>query len=121
MRCCATRRSAVPAGEPRLRHLTQQLRFQVASPLAPYAAFHYLHIQPGALPLLDSLTARFAREQPSSPARAAGHSPQLGHWETSYSNGEATLTVMLINLLPRSLLPTDVLLVKHQTHLFYDR
>lgn len=30
-------------------------------------AFHYLRLQPIARPLLDSLTTRFAREQPTSP------------------------------------------------------
>ena len=61
------RDSAAPAGDQQLRRLENMLRAQAASPLAPYLAFHYLRLHASARPLLDSLTARFAREQPTSP------------------------------------------------------
>ena len=61
------RDTAVPAGDQHLRHLENMLRAQAASPLAPYLTFHYLRLHVSARPLLDSLTTRFAREQPASP------------------------------------------------------
>ena len=50
-----------------LRQLQVQLRQRANSYLAPYVAFHYLRLHPSAQPQLDSLTMRFAREQPTSP------------------------------------------------------
>jgi peroxiredoxin len=50
-----------------LRQLQSQLRQRADSYLAPYVAFQYLRLHPGARPLLDSLTTRFFREQPTSP------------------------------------------------------
>lgn len=61
------RSAPVPATNPLLRHLQAQLRQRADSYLAPYVAFQYLCRQPSARPLLDSLTTRFAREQPDSP------------------------------------------------------
>jgi thiol-disulfide isomerase/thioredoxin len=58
---------AASADDQRLRRLENLLRSHAASPLAPYLAFHYLRLHAGARPLLDSLTTRFAREQPDSP------------------------------------------------------
>ena len=60
---------AGPAGadDPQLRALTHLLRANASSYLAPYATFKYLRLQDTQLPLVDSLTQRFAREQPTSP------------------------------------------------------
>jgi thiol-disulfide isomerase/thioredoxin len=58
---------AAPAGDQRLRRLENLLRSHAASPLAPYLAFHYLRLNASARPILDSLTTRFVREQPTSP------------------------------------------------------
>jgi len=63
----ALRSRPAPAGDAALRRLQQQLRQQASSYLAPYLAYTYLRPQPQARPLLDSLTTRFAREQPTSP------------------------------------------------------
>jgi len=43
------------------------LRRNAGSYLGPYLTYSYLRLQPSALPLVDSLTQRFAREQPTSP------------------------------------------------------
>ena len=61
------RNQAAAGNDKRLRQLQAQLRRQAGSYLAPYVAFHYLRLHPSARPLLDSLTTRFAREQPASP------------------------------------------------------
>ncbi|RZK32835.1 MAG: DUF4369 domain-containing protein [Hymenobacter sp.] len=61
------RNQAAAGNDKRLRQLQAQLRQQADSYLAPYVAFHYLRLHPSARPLLDSLTTRFAREQPASP------------------------------------------------------
>lgn len=61
------RNQAAAGNDKRLRQLQAQLRHRVDSYLAPYVAFHYLRLHPSARPLLDSLTTRFAREQPASP------------------------------------------------------
>ena len=61
------RESAAPAGDKQLRSLERLLRQHADSYLAPYLAFTYLRRHPSARPLLDSLTTRFAREQPTSP------------------------------------------------------
>lgn len=61
------RNQAATATDKRLRQLQAHLRHRAGSYLAPYVAFHYLRLHPSARPLLDSLTTRFAREQPTSP------------------------------------------------------
>jgi peroxiredoxin len=61
------RNQAATASDKHLRQLQAQLRQRGDSYLAPYVAFHYLRLHPSARPLLDSLTTRFAREQPASP------------------------------------------------------
>lgn len=61
------RNRAATANDKHLRQLQAQLRQQANSYLAPYVAFHYLRLHPSARPQLDSLTTRFAREQPASP------------------------------------------------------
>jgi hypothetical protein len=61
------RNQAAAGNDKRLRQLQSQLRQQAGSYLAPYVAFHYLRLHPSARPQLDSLTTRFAREQPTSP------------------------------------------------------
>lgn len=61
------RSMAAEASSKKLRQLQAQLRQRAGSYLAPYVAFQYLRRQPSARPLLDSLTTRFAREQPTSP------------------------------------------------------
>lgn len=63
----ALRSRPAPAGDATLRHLQHLLRQQANSYLAPYLAYTYLRPQPQARPLLDSLTTRFAHEQPASP------------------------------------------------------
>lgn len=57
----------IPAGDKRLGQLQRLLRRHAGHYLAPYLTYHYLHEQPATQPLRDSLTARFAREQPASP------------------------------------------------------
>ncbi|TFZ64254.1 AhpC/TSA family protein [Hymenobacter sp. UV11] len=61
------RNQAAAANDKHLRQLQAQLRQRTGSYLAPYVAFHYLRLHPSARPLLDSLTTRFAREQPACP------------------------------------------------------
>lgn len=61
------RSQAAAASDKRLRQLQAQPRQRADSYLAPYVAFHYLRLHPSAGPLLDSLTTRFAQEQPASP------------------------------------------------------
>jgi len=61
------RNQAAAGNDKRLRQLQAQLRQRAESYLAPYVAFHYLRLHPSARPLLDSLTTRFTREQPTSP------------------------------------------------------
>lgn len=58
---------AAEASSKKLRQLQAQLRNRADSYLAPYVAFYFLRRQPSARPLLDSLTTRFTREQPTSP------------------------------------------------------
>lgn len=53
--------------DPQLRTFTQVLRANASSYLAPYLTFKYLRLQAEQLPLVDSLTQRFVREQPTSP------------------------------------------------------
>lgn len=55
------------ASSKKLRQVQAQLRSWADSYLAPYVAFQYLRLHPSARPQLDSLTTRFAREQPASP------------------------------------------------------
>ena len=54
------------AGDKHLRNLQDLLRRNADSYLAPYLTFNYLRLHPSARLLLDSLTTRFAREQPAS-------------------------------------------------------
>ena len=61
------RSSAVSAGDKHLQSLEYLLRQHADSYLAPYLTFTYLRLHPSARPLLDSLTTRFAQEQPTSP------------------------------------------------------
>lgn len=61
------RDQSAAAANKQLRQLQAQLRQRAGSYLAPYVAFHYLRLHPSARPQLDSLTTRFAREQPTSP------------------------------------------------------
>ena len=58
---------AAPADDKDLRRFEALLRAHADSYLAPHLTFNYLRLQPSALPLVDSLTTRFAREQPASP------------------------------------------------------
>jgi peroxiredoxin len=58
---------AAAANDPQLRAFAHMLRANASSYLAPYATFKYLRLQAEQLPLVDSLTKRFAREQPASP------------------------------------------------------
>jgi peroxiredoxin len=53
--------------DPQLRAFTQVLRAHASSYLAPYLTLKYLRLQAEQLPLVDSLTKRFVREQPTSP------------------------------------------------------
>jgi len=57
----------VPADDPALRQLMGLLRANASSYVVPYLAYNYLRLHPSARPLLDSLTTRFTREQPTSP------------------------------------------------------
>lgn len=59
--------AAVPAKDRQLRELKSLLRANAGSYLAPYLAYNYLYKQDAERPFLDSLTTRFAREQPTSP------------------------------------------------------
>lgn len=63
----ALRQAAVPAKDRQLREFKRELRAHASSYLAPYLAYNYLYKQDTERPFLDSLTTRFAREQPASP------------------------------------------------------
>lgn len=62
-----TRNIPAKADDRQLRTVKDLLRRNADSYLGPYLTYHYLRLHPSALPLVDSLTARFAREQPASP------------------------------------------------------
>jgi hypothetical protein len=58
--------------------MQRQLRANASTYVAPYLAFTFLRNQPGTRPLLDSLTERFAREQPAN-----AFLPLLRQWQTT--------------------------------------
>lgn len=62
-----TRNIPAKADDRQLRAVKDLLRRNAGSYLGPYLTYSYLRLQPSALPLVDSLTQRFAREQPTSP------------------------------------------------------
>ncbi|GAB3312175.1 TlpA family protein disulfide reductase [Hymenobacter humi] len=55
------------AGDKGLRDFSNLLRRYPDTYVAPYLAYYYLRLHPSARSLLDSLTTRFAQEQPDSP------------------------------------------------------
>lgn len=57
----------LPATDKNLRAFVALLRANAGSYLAPFLAFDYLRMQGSQRPFIDSLTARFAREQPATP------------------------------------------------------
>jgi peroxiredoxin len=59
--------AAVPATDKNLRAFVALLRANAGSYLAPYLTFDYLRMQDSQRPFIDSLTVRFAREQPATP------------------------------------------------------
>jgi len=60
------RGKVVPADSRALREFMALLRANASSYVVPDLAYNYLRLHPSARPLLDSLTTRFAREQPTS-------------------------------------------------------
>ncbi len=62
-----TRNLPAKADDRQLRAVKDLLRRNAGSYLGPYLTFYYLRLHPSARPLVDSLTTRFAREQPASP------------------------------------------------------
>lgn len=59
--------AALPATDKNLRSFVALLRANAGSYLAPFLTFDYLRLQDSQRPLIDSLTTRFAREQPATP------------------------------------------------------
>ncbi len=59
--------TTVSASDKNLREFAALLRANAGSYLAPFLTFDYLRMQDSQRPFIDSLTARFAREQPATP------------------------------------------------------